>query len=539
MISLDNLVFYYTDALKPALDNVSLEITDGAFVLVTGPSGSGKTTLLRVLNGLVPHFYGGRIGGRAVVYGLDVKNETVGNLSVSVGMVFQDSTAQFVTDTVESEIAFGLENTGLASGEIVRRVEETALLMGIQDLVGRQTATLSGGEKQKTAIASVLAMRPRALALDEPTAELDPEAAAELLEILIRLNREQRLTVILAEHRMERVIEFAGSIIELKEGRAEMGPTSTMAEKIVNAPPVIELGRKMNWKPLPLSVEEARERINEGEIASAASQPRLPAGKAGNDGSAKGPDPSVAVRVHGLSFAYDGRTVLKDIDLVFNDGEVTALMGTNGAGKTTLLKLLCGLLKADKGLVTISGMDLATATPKDIFAIAGYVPQRPGALLFADSVEEEIKGKREKGKGEEGKRRNGLVSEMGLDEHRDDYPRDLSQGEQQRVALAAILVNNPSVILFDEPTHGLDFAAKKNLSQRLRHLAAEGKAVVMATHDIELAAGAADRVVLIDGGRVAADGTPRQVMPAIPMLRTQMNEIFGGEVLTVEDVMAK
>ncbi len=529
MISLDDFLFYYSDVEKPALDHLNLKIPDGAFVLVTGPSGSGKTTFLRVLNGLVPHFYGGRIGGSARIYGLEAKEETVRRLSAFVGMVFQDSTAQFVTDTVESEIAFGLENSGLAGDEIARRVEEAAGLMGIENLIGRKAATLSGGERQKAAVASVLAMRPRAIALDEPTAELDPEAAEELLGLLVKLNREQGLTVILAEHRLERIVEFADNIIELRNGRAEMGPTAKMAETIINAPPVIELGRKMGWRPLPLSVEEAKD-IVKREVASAASQRR-------SDGTkrqtikrsdplheARRSDPKAVVTTERLSFSYDGKPVLEDIDLTFNDGEITALMGPNGAGKTTLLKLLCGLLKPATGRIEIGGLDTTKDKATDIFKIAGYVPQRPGALLFAETVEEEVA-------------EPGLVEGFGLLEHVDDYPRDLSQGEQQRVALAAILANNPAIIMFDEPTHGLDFSAKKAVSDRLRLLADSGKAVIMATHDVETAARTADRVIVIDGGKVAADGQPRDIMSEIPMLRTQMNEIFGDKILTIEDAM--
>ncbi|MFA5867519.1 MAG: ATP-binding cassette domain-containing protein [Actinomycetota bacterium] len=549
MIALDDFVFYYTDVEKPALDHISLKIQDGAFVLVTGPSGSGKTTFLRVLNGLVPHFYGGRIGGNALVYGLEAKEESVRRLSASVGMVFQDSTAQFVTDTVEGEIAFGLENIGLAGDEIARRVDETAGLMGIKHLIGRQAATLSGGERQKAAVASVMAMRPRVLALDEPTAELDPDAAGELLELLIKLNRERGLTVILAEHRLERVVQFADSIIELRSGKAEMGPTSEMAESIVNAPPVIELGRKMGWHPPPLSVEAARERIRLEPLTPTLS---LPAGRQARRGREivdkgsgpnctveKGPDPKTAVCAHGLSFSYDANKVLENINLTFNDGQITALMGPNGAGKTTMLKLLCGLLKPASGSVTIGGLDTAKAKAADVFRIAGYVPQRPGALLFADSVEEEVASAASQPRNDGITRARELIDDFGLAGHEKDYPRDLSQGEQQRVALAAILANDPEIILFDEPTHGLDFAAKKAVSERLRGLADGGKAVILATHDVETAARAADRVIVIDGGKVAADGRPKDVMPKTPMLRTQMNEIFGGKTLTVEDVTGK
>ncbi len=549
MIALKDFVFYYADVKKPALDQVNLKIPDGAFVVVTGPSGSGKTTFLRALNGLVPHFYGGRIGGSAQVYGLEAKDESVRRLSALVGMVFQDSTAQFVTDTVESEIAFGLENIGLDGGEIARRVEETAALMGLEHLIGRQAATLSGGERQKAAVASVMAMRPRVLALDEPTAELDPDAAAELLELLVRLNKEQGLTVILAEHRLERVIQFADSVIELRSGKAEMGPTQEMAEAIVNAPPVVELGRKMGWHPPPLSVEEAKY-IVKREVAS--SQNSSPACRqSGDDGStrltddvddemaasAEGGAPrlpagrqamtesqDVKVSAANMSFSYDGNPVLEKINLSFNAGQITALMGPNGAGKTTLLKLLCGLLKPASGKVTIGGLDTAKAKSADVFEIAGYVPQRPGALLFADSVREEIA-------------EHSLIEDFGLQEHENDYPRDLSQGEQQRVALAAILANDPAVMLFDEPTHGLDFASKKVVADRLERLASQGKTVILATHDVETAARAADRVIVIGGGEVVADGCPRAVMPKMPMLRTQMNEVFGDGVLTVEEAM--
>jgi energy-coupling factor transport system ATP-binding protein len=538
VIEFNKTTFHYSGVNEPALSDVTLSIPDGAFVLVTGESGSGKSTFLRLLNGLIPHFYGGRFGGNVKVYGTDSRTAPVRSLSAMVGQVFQDSTAQFVTGEATGEIAFGLENIGMPAPDIARRVKETAELLGIESLLGRQAATLSGGEKQKVAIASVLAMRPAAIALDEPTAELDPESAEDLLELLIRLNKEQGLTVILAEHRLERVLQFADMVIEIRQGRITAGPVHEMAGKIENIPPVVELGRRLDWRPLPVSIEEAKsviarnEETKQSQHSGKGDHPDKIAASAKNSLLAMTETHDIALQAENLSFAYGDKAVMEDVDLSVYKGQVTALMGRNGVGKTTLIKLLCGLLKPLKGRVTIDGLDAATAKAGEVFRKAGYVPQRPGALLFADTVEEEIYGKWETENGNKD-----LMSEMGLDNHRNDYPRDLSQGEQQRVALAAILAKNPSVILFDEPTHGLDYGAKAALAARLSDLAAGGKAVIMATHDVETAAKIADRVLFLDNGRFTADGRPRDVMPAISILRTQMNAVFGGDVLTVEDVI--
>lgn len=521
MITLDRVRFFYSGSDKPALEDTTFSIPEGAFVLVTGSSGSGKTTLLRCLNGLVPHFYGGRFGGTVKVFGADTRITPVRLLSENVGLVFQDSTSQFVTESVESEIAFGMENLGLDGREIARRVSETIETMELDDLVKRPVATLSGGEKQKVAIASMLAMRPRVIVLDEPTAELDPTSSDELLSTLKRLNRETGLTVVLAEHRLERVIQAADTVIELQAGRVRTGPTAEMLSVIRNAPPIIELGRRLGWQPLPVTVDEAR------PFAATLLRPEV---KSRRDNGERSVRQKVAY-ARDLSFSFNGTRALKSINMDVNAGEVLAIMGRNGAGKTTLIKQFCGLLKPAEGQVVVAGLDTKNAAPADIFRQVGYVPQRPGVLLFADTVSEEISGT--------GARRpetDRLIEEMGLECHVDDYPRDLSQGEQQRVALAAVMAGNPSIILFDEPTHGLDHEAKISLVRSLRKLATDGRAVVMAIHDVETAALAADRVVVLEAGSIIADGPPQETMAGSAILSTQVNRLFGGPYLTVDDV---
>ena len=443
MIEISDLTFTYSQAAAPTLSDVNLKIKEGDFVLLTGVSGSGKSTFLRCLNGLVPHFYGGTYKGDVVIGEKSAKTLTVASMSAQVGLVFQDSTSQLVTETVADEVAFGPTNMGLSDNEIKERVTETLDATGLTPLAGRKNVSLSGGERQKVAVASVLAMRPKVLALDEPTAELDPESAEGLLLLLEKMNRDLGLTVILAEHRLERVIGHANMIIDIKAGRAEGGPVTQMLAEIETVPPIIEAGKLLGWQPLPITVEEARKRAKSVRLAKIKPAPGHKRGR-------------VIASLKDVSLSYNGKTAVENISLDIRAGEVLALIGQNGAGKTTLLKLLCGLLKPDTGNVILDGINVQEETRQAVFKRAGYVPQRPGILLFAETVRDEIVNA-------------SLIKEMDLEKHADDYPRDLSLGQQQRVALAAVLAKEPPLLLLDEPTHGLDYNVKRDLA-RLRRI---------------------------------------------------------------------
>lgn len=535
MIRLERVSYTYPEAPGPALSDLNLEVAAGEFLLVTGPSGSGKSTLLRCLNGLVPHFYGGTFSGTVHVLGHDPVAEGPAAMSPLVGFVFQSPEAQCVATVVEDELAFAMENYGLPLATMRGRIEQVLRQLGIAHLRGRRLETLSGGERQRVAIGAVLVLQPQVLVLDEPTSQLDPQGAEEVLEALVRLNRAVGLTVILCEHRLERVLEYAGRMLYLPgPGRPPLlGEPGEVLAQMEWVPPLVALGKALGWEPLPLTVEEARSRMQEGSKMQEARDEGQGPGSWGNP-SASGP---LAVCVSDLSFFYNGLPALRSVSMGVGYGEIVALMGPNGAGKTTLLKHLAGLLRPQCGRVEVAGLDTARVPLGTLVEHVGYVPQNPDALLFADTVAKELDftlHQHGRPAGDYGE----LAALLGLTEHLRRYPRDLSVGERQRVALAAVLVADPEIILLDEPTRGLDYAQKEALVGFLRAQRAQGRAIVLATHDVELAARCADRVVVLDRGTVQAMGPTGQVMAKWPAFASQVSRLYGDpHCLTVEDVL--
>jgi energy-coupling factor transporter ATP-binding protein EcfA2 len=533
MIHFDHVTYAYPGASRPALSDVTLEIAEGEFVLVAGPSGAGKSTLLRCLNGLVPHFSGGVMGGRVAVAGHDPVTEGPQSLSRVVGFVFQDPEAQFVLDRVEDEIAFALENGAVPPTEMRMRVEEVLHLLDLVPLRDRSLETLSGGEKQRVAIAAALAFRPRVLVLDEPTSQLDPQSAEDVLQSLVRLNRDLGLTVILVEHRLERVLPYVDRLVYLPGytegdfGQVLNGPPRRVLQQIELTPPLVRLGKTLAWDPLPLTIKEGR--------AFAAGIPIPPVSP-----RVVTPLKGQRLLIRDLHFAYDGSDVLRGINLQIAPGELVALMGRNGSGKTTLLKCIVGLLRPGRGQIAMDGRSIVGGDTAEICRRMGYLPQEPDAMLFADTVMDELQITL---------RNHGLQSappiaplhllaRLGLDSSATSYPRDLSAGQRQRVALGAVTVTWPGLLLLDEPTRGLDYWLKRQLVALLREWQAEGVSVLLVTHDVELAAQAADRVVILSQGEVIADNAP-EVLTASPLFAPQVARLFPGSGwLTVDDALA-
>ncbi|MDX3093448.1 ATP-binding cassette domain-containing protein [Streptomyces sp. ME19-03-3] len=529
MIRFEQVSVTYDGAAEPAVAGVDLTVPEGELCLVVGPSGTGKSTLLGAVSGLVPHFTGGVLTGRVTVAGHDTRTHRPRELAHVVGTVGQDPRAHFVTDTVEDELAYGMESIGLAPDVMRRRVEETLDLLGLTDLRDRAISTLSGGQQQRVAIGSVLTVHPRVLVLDEPTSALDPAAAEEVLAVLQRLVHDLGTTVLMAEHRLERVVQYADQVVLLPgAGAAPVSgpPAEVMAVSPVR-PPVVALGRLAGWSPLPLSVRDARRAAAPLRERLAGRTPPPPPGPATGE-----PVATAAA----LTVRRGRLEALRALDLTVRPGETVALMGRNGAGKSTLLATLAGMHAPAAGSVTVGGLQPSRTRPGELIRRVGLVPQDPRDLLYADTVAAECAAADADARATPGTCR-ALVGELLPGVADGTHPRDLSEGQRLALALAVVLTARPPLILLDEPTRGLDYAAKARLAAHLRALAADGHAVVLATHDVELAAELAHRVVVLADGEPVADGPTPDVVVSSPAFAPQVAKVLSPlPWLTVDQV---
>ena len=505
--------FTYPGGERPALDGIDLVVPEGTFALVSGPTGAGKSTFLRAINGLVPHFSGGTFSGRVFVGERDVLESSPRDLADVVAFVPQDPGSAFVVDKVEDELAYAMENLGTSPPVMRRRVEETLDLLGIESLRERSVRSLSGGERQRVAIASALTPGPRVLVLDEPTSQLDPQGAEDVLAALQRMVHDLGMTVILAEHRLERVVSFADVAIAAEAGRFTVGAPREVLLKTDNVPPITRLGRAAGWHPLPLTVREGRKHVTARQSAPA------PVDKSSTEELLHATD---------LVAGYGGRSVLSRVNIRIERGEVVALMGRNGSGKSTLLRCLTGVREPESGSVLVAG-----ALPRPGHSIA-LCPQSPESILFKDTVLEEVE--QTISWSNSGYDARSVLDGLGISELASAHPRDLSAGQRLLVAVAATVASGAPVLLLDEPTRGLDHASKSLLGAYLRAHAKTG-AAMFATHDVELAAEIATRVVLIAGGEVIDDGPPGDVLGDSPVFAPQMSRVFGPGWLTPEQVL--
>jgi energy-coupling factor transporter ATP-binding protein EcfA2 len=507
LVRIDRLTYWYPEAARPALAGVELEIDHGLTV-VAGPSGSGKSTLLRLLNGLVPHFHGGRLAGAAVVAGLQVTDTPTRRLAREVGFVFQDPELQTVRGLVEQEVAFGPENLALPGPELANRVEEALTTVGMGDLRGRRVRTLSGGERQRLALAAALALRPRMVVLDEPTSQLDREGSRLLAVACRNLVREGR-TVVVAEHRLEPWLPAAGRVVLVEAGRVTAFADPRAAAPRLPVPPaIVRLGLRLGWDPLPLTPEEApAPRLGPGD-----DRPR----------PVSGPE---AWALRDVSAGPADRAVLEGVDLAGCAGEVVVLMGPNGGGKSTLLRLLAGSLRPMTGTVRRRPGRIA------------YLPQNPTVLLHRPTLRDEVRFTLERTDDPEPP--EVILGRLRLLGVADRYPRDLSTGERQRAALAAVLPGSPSIALLDEPTRGMDGEARAALRSLLGELRERGTAVVLATHDADLAAEVGDRVVRVGEGAVRDLGPPALALSGPSEFATQIGRLYPGGPVTVEGVLRR
>jgi len=528
MIKFSHVSLVYPNSTTTVLEDLNLEIQEGELVLVIGPTGSGKSSLLRLINGLVPHHTGGILAGDVSVDGVSTQMVKPGEMAHLIGIVGQNPANSFVADTVEDELAFGMEALNLPPEVMRKRVEEVLDLLSLAPLRDRTIATLSGGEQQRVAIGAALVTHPKVLVLDEPTSALDPIAAEEVLSILHRLVHDLSLTVVIAEHKLERVIQFADRIVRINgDGVASVGTPEEILMNSPIAPPIVHLARALGLKEVGLSVREMRRmttEIREGVFAQPAKS-QIPAS-----------DPMISIK--SLSLKYNQKIALKNLSANIFSNEIVAVMGRNGAGKSSLLRSLAGVSDGITGSILVASKDPQKLNGGERRRTIGFIPQEPSDLLYGQSVATECNQADSDNDVAPGTTLNvlqQLVPGISINAH----PRDLSEGQRLALALSVVLSANPKILIMDEPTRGLDYQAKSHLTRILIDFArATGKCVILATHDVELVAELASRVVFVADGEIVADGSTLDVLLSSPAFAPQVSKVMSPQPwLRISDVI--
>lgn len=566
LIELQNLSYTYPERAEPALKNISLGIETGAWILLQGPTGSGKTTLLKCLSGAAPAFYGGTMRGTVKVAGAEVANQSAAKRVQLIGFVAQDPEAQSVYASVGHEVAFALENLGIANEEMQWRVAEALAMVGMSGLEATLLENLSGGERQRVALAAALVHQPQLLLLDEPTSQLDPVAADEWLDTLHRLNTEFGITLVMSEHRIDRAYPYVSEVAYMEDGvvlahkpplamakwlrtqqRAHATPAVarlTIADKAILSVREAKAWLSVHGRPQATRVENSA--LHESaEFAG----PRVGSADRNLVDHAQEKHPQPLLQLSRVSAGYPNQTrlALDELDLCLYSSRVVALIGPNGAGKSTLLKVLSGLQKIVEGRVRGAILEAGGRREKDRVvplgdARIGYLPQNPNDYLDQETVDSQLNyslGLQTGPAGERERRVHELLAEFDLVSLQKKNPRDLSGGERLRVALACATARRPSLLLLDEPTRGFDAIQKRRLGEWLQRFPGT---VVVATHDMEFVAEYADEVAFMHQGQVALSGSPQAVFTKAlyfaPVLARVFRSLEPG-VLTVRDAVVR
>jgi len=507
MIRLTDFSFSFTGEEQPVLRRVSLAFSSGTVALIAGPTGSGKSTLLRALNGLVPHFSGGRATGGLEIDGRSLAGCQPHEFAHLVGYVNQQPEGSFVAATVREELAFGMEQLGIDAQDMAVRIDAMAKRMGIEHLLDSPTEALSGGQQQRVAIAAAIVAGQQVLLLDEPTSALDPVAAGELIELLRGLADRHGITVILAEHRIERLLGRVDSLTVVHgDGSVSTGlATDGFSQLLANyklVPPVVELGQKLRWNPLPLTIEDATQywQAHPGVIAR---------GKVAEYGP-------TLLKADEISVEYPGVRAVDRVSLQLHSGEVLAIVGPNGSGKSSLLWALQGEQKhnGNVAIFTDGWVSPSSLRPAQLLQHLAMVPQTASDLLMLSRLADELAESDSFAQKEQGTTAAIFAALTGrIDPRR--HPRDLSSGQQLALVLAIQLAKGARILLLDEPTRGLDYEAKRRLSEQLAMLKEQGHAIAIASHDIEFLATVADNCLLLNQGVAAQFGTAEQVLTTL------------------------
>ena len=529
IIQLENVSFSYSQEASRALTDVSLCIEQGEFVGVIGPSGAGKSTLSACLSGAVPHHYTGTFFGSVMVGGHDTCEVSLTDVSQIVGSVLQDIDTQMVASVVEDEILFGLENFGVPHDQIEQRVSETLETVGISDLRDREIATLSGGQKQKVAIAAILATAPRVIVMDEPTSALDPVSARDVFEVLRRAKELTGMTVILIEQTVALLAEYCDRVVVIDQGRIALDGTptdvfshgQTLRAIGVDTPRTVRISNSLAEAGLapsdsPALTLDGAESLVAGILAPGLSEssPIVPCALGdGPDARNAADERPIIVDVAGAAYSYGtGQAGIEGINLTVRAGEILAVVGQNGAGKTTFTKLLNGLIKPSAGVVRIAGLDTRTTPVSALASHAATLFQNPDRQLCRNTVVEEISfGLELQGAPADAARERArhVAATFGLPENAS--PFNLSRGQRQMVALASVVALEPELIILDEPTSGLDYRECMTVMETVRQRALDGAAVVMVCHDMEVVSDFADTLAVMTEGRLIEVGPSREV----------------------------
>ncbi|MFC0903440.1 ABC transporter ATP-binding protein [Clostridium sp. MT-14] len=538
-IEIKDLNFTYPMEKERSLKNINLQLEKNDFLLIAGRSGSGKSTLARAIVGTVPNFYGGTIGGEIKIGGKYLKDMSHRERAEKVTMVFQDPEKQLMMNRVHREVAFGLENIGVDEDVIKRRVYEALQFSGILHLADRDIASLSGGEKQKVAVASALVYMPDCIILDEPTSQLDPSSAEEMLNITKKINEELGITIIVIEQRVNRWFDTVDSIAVMNDGTLELFEDkrdfyyNCNKRQFMFMPDYLKFFKKMNFNKMPQNFKDARVEILNSSLNV----------KSGNEVAAaefQNNDKEV-ISVNKLNCKYGSKQVLRDINFTVENGEFIAILGANGAGKSTLLKTILGLVEHE-GIIRLYGEDTSKMDIRQIARHIGYISQNPNDYLSKDSVYEEVKFTMDNYGIYDEKIVNSVLKELEIYDLKDKNPRDLSGGQRQRVAIASILVLQPDMILLDEPTRGLESGLKNKLGKLLQNLNRKGTSIILVTHDTDFASNFCRRYMIMFNGRIVADGNKRQVLGDGIFYTTSMNKLLRDKddsIFTLEEAIER
>lgn len=562
MIKIQNFTFRYNASKNPTLRDITLEFQQGEFVLIAGPSGSGKSSLLRAMNGLIPHFFGGQYSGFIEVLNHNPIEYPPNKLASQVGYLFQNPDNQILMQDVISEIIFGLENLNLPKEEISGRLKEIVSVFNLNPLLNKPILEFSGGQKQIVALSSILAMHPEIILLDEPTSELDPLSSQILFEILRKLHQTGKYLIILIEHNYSKILDIIDRIVFLVDGSVKYNGnlshffSSYAITNNISIPPLIGFANflinhsnlefhDIDYK-IPLNSHDFISDYQKIVLSSLSnlsdsyfvkngkeddSRKKIETQSLSSLGIDSNSHQTPLVSLKNVCYHYlDKSEILSDISFDGFQNEVICILGLNGSGKTTLLKLIANILKKTDGILQFYPSIKKTKTESLNKKFLGYVFQNPSIQFYRDTVKKELEfmlSSLNLSKNEVKERIDRILDTFSLSYVADQYPRFISMGEQQRLALACALILNPQIILLDEPTHGMDMLQKQVFLTYLRKIQDEQSLIIIATHDSLLASTFATRIIYLEDHHIKYDGHPTEVLPNLPLFTTEINSVMN------------